>query len=131
MDESLLKSDWELFQEELMVEYSFIEEISLYGISPALFIDFSINERVTEKDVEKIFLETRSFLFQEEVFSELVEYHHNKHRGTLNEIYITFLLADETKVYFSSSDSRIPKYDSFKEWYVDIDDTAIEYVEKN
>jgi hypothetical protein len=135
VDESLLKSDWEIYQEKVMEENSFIEKIDIYGTSPALCFRFTLNEEVSDAEIERIFLETRAYLFQENVFSDMVGYHNERYTGTLDEVCIVFTLYnvnnDNYPTFFSPNNSiGEPNINSFKEWYVDADDTTIKYVEK-
>ena len=134
VDESLLKGDWEIFQEKVMDENSFIKTIDINGNRQSFFIHFTITNEMSDQEIENLFCETKMFLFQEDVFQRLVQYHHDNYGGMYN-IYIVFThhrnSNEKYRTFFSSSDSTgEPDVDSFKEWYVDVDDTTIKYVEK-
>ncbi len=135
VDKNQLKGDWEIFQEKVMDENSFIKTIDINGNRQSFFIHFTITNEMSDQEIENLFCETKMFLFQEDVFQRLVQYHHDNYGGGMYNIYIVFThhgnSNEKYRTFFSSSDSTgEPDVDSFKEWYVDIDDTTIKYVEK-
>ncbi len=126
---------WKAFQQEMMDKNSSIEKTNIYGSSPSLHIGITVNEDIPISEIERLFLETRSFLFQKEVFPELVKHHQRKYKGTLDELYITIKYGSNYGDYYHSYYSiREPgsslEIDSFRAWYIDMNGVLSEYVEK-
>ncbi len=48
-------SEWNAFYKQLESEYSFIKETSIFGNSPSLFISYTIEAGVTDKEIEEVF----------------------------------------------------------------------------
>jgi hypothetical protein len=90
VDKNQLKGDWEIFQEKVMDENSFIKTVDINGNRQSFFIHFTITNEMSDQEIENLFCETKMFLFQEDVFQRLVQYHHDNYGGECT-IYTLFL----------------------------------------
>ena len=123
---------WKELKKQIVEEYNFIEEIEIHGTSPTLIITFTIDEKVPLRTIESIFEKTKKFLFSEEVFPELIEYHHELYGGTTMEIHIIFTYTKEDDPYYydfysHKKESGVPKSTSFETWYIEYDNVKREY----
>ena len=136
-EENVFQRDsWQKFKEEIKSEYDFISEIDLYGHTIAQFIDYNINREFSLDEVEIIFEKTRNFLLKKETFPLFKEYHLERNKGTLAELYITFKEKNNEKNYYvfssvSKDDGTNTNYDSFQTWYIRYDGVNEEYNQDN
>lgn len=110
--------------DSVVSEFSFINDVSVSGISPALYIRFEIDDNISLEEVDKAFLNVRDILFKEKTIVNLMRFHKKNYGGTVMELHVTFIyLENDYKKYYDyysySETSGVPTINSFRNWVVD------------